>query len=285
LIASGGGGTGSQDGVLYCVSSNHGFVGFELAGEAYTLTGVTHPTTALGYGRDGWWYGNGGAQDPHTLYRLQPELVFNPVTQRDEPVVEPVGAGLRSIEDVAASPDGSVLYGVGDGFLFTLNRQDGKQTDIGPLGFLGAGLAFMDSGELVANDGDQLYIVDPATAQTTLLGPMYNSPNDLAGASLTATAAPSLQGGRALAALPNPFQPGAKIRFQIDQPQDARIVVYDVAGRFVREIATGTWSVGDHVASWDGRDTTGQTVASGTYFLRFTGSTGEEDSRKISLVR
>jgi len=89
-----GGGSESQDGVLYCTDPSNGIVKIDIATETYELTGVITPTTALGYGHDGWWYANGGSDnvEARTLYRLQTELVRNPQTQIPEPVIEPIGS-------------------------------------------------------------------------------------------------------------------------------------------------------------------------------------------------
>lgn len=285
---SSGGGSESQDGVLYCTDPNHGIVMIDLETETYELTGVITPTTALGYGHDGWWYANAGPSnvEARTLVRLQTELVRNPVTQELEPVIEPIGAGARRIEDVASSPDGSTLYGVGDGYLYTIDRQTGQQTDLAPLGFPGSGIAFLLSGELVVNDGAVLYYVDPADGRLTYFQTTTNVGNDLAGMPMqTTTAGPPGQPGTGLGLPPNPFSPGSRIQFAVDLPQTVRVAVYDVAGRFVREIVDGPWEAGTHRATWDGRDATGRTVASGTYFLRLTSSTGAQQSRKVSLVR
>ena len=182
MPSAGGGGSESQDGILYCVTSSHGIVRVEIASQRWTPTGVTTPTTAFGYGRDGWWYANGGAgdNDARTLYRLKAELVDDPISG-PRPVIEMIGTGARTIEDVAASPDGSTLYGVGEGYLFTIDRKTGVQTDIGPTGFLPVGVAFTDTRELVAADGANLYDLDPATGAATLVGAITPGTTDLAG--------------------------------------------------------------------------------------------------------
>jgi len=144
----------------------------------------------------------------------------------------------------------------------------------------------MDSGEMVVNDGATLYYVDPSDGHLTFLAVTPNVGNDLAGMPTLPTAAgPSNPVVRALDAPMNPFAPGSRIQFRIEAPQDVRIAIYDLAGRLVRELAGGAWEAGTHRTNWDGRDVTGKTVASGTYFLQLTGSAGVEDSRKISLVR
>lgn len=132
-------------------------------------------TTAFGYGHDGWWYGNlgsGGIEniEARTLTRMSfAGMGF----------VESIGVGARRIEDVATSPDGT-MYGVGEGFLFSIDRATGVQTDIGSTGFFPLGVAVIDTHELVAADGEDLYVLDPDTGAATFVFPMDGS-NDLAG--------------------------------------------------------------------------------------------------------
>jgi len=178
-----GGGSESQDGILYCVTGSNGIVRIDVASRSATITGVVTPTTAYGYGHDGSWYGNGGGggTEARTLYRIQPELVDGPTGPMA--VIESIGIGTRRIEDVASSPDGTTLYAVGEGYLFTIDRKTGVQSDVGPLGFTALGIAFNDEGDLLTADGLDLMEIDPASGATTFLFTMANPtvPHDLAG--------------------------------------------------------------------------------------------------------
>jgi flagellar hook assembly protein FlgD len=48
----------------------------------------------------------------------------------------------------------------------------------------------------------------------------------------------------------------------------------------VRTLARGAESAGPHVATWDGRDDGGRTVAAGAYWVRLSAS-GREVTRRI----
>jgi hypothetical protein len=89
-------------------------------------------------------------------------------------------------------------------------------------------------------------------------------------------------GLRLAAPQPNPFRWNAKIRFQLDREQVARVAVYDVTGREVRRVAEGVFSAGPQVVVWDGRDATGAEVAAGIYFVRLTAA---HQSMTRKLVR
>ena len=71
-------------------------------------------------------------------------------------------------------------------------------------------------------------------------------------------------------AWPNPFRPTTTIVFRLDEEADARIDIWDLSGRLVRQLVRARTPAGDHQAVWDGRDDAGRTLSSGTYFYRMT---------------
>lgn len=64
---------------------------------------------------------------------------------------------------------------------------------------------------------------------------------------------------------PNPFNPTTQIRFELPEPSTVSLIVYDVLGREVTQLASGTREAGYHLATWDAAS-----VSSGVYFARFT---------------
>lgn len=70
------------------------------------------------------------------------------------------------------------------------------------------------------------------------------------------------------AAYPNPFNAGIKIPFSVRTPDaNVSLTVFDIQGRNVRTLMDEKITIGEHLASWDGRDKAGNVVNSGTYFL------------------
>ena len=67
-------------------------------------------------------------------------------------------------------------------------------------------------------------------------------------------------------------------------PIAVEVVIYDVQGRRVRTIASGTYSSGVQVTTWDGRNALGKPVVTGVYFLKST-SVGLELTQKIVIIR
>ncbi len=63
---------------------------------------------------------------------------------------------------------------------------------------------------------------------------------------------------------PNPFNPSTTLNYDLPEPANVSLVVYDVLGRKVIELVNGTKEAGYHSTNWNAKD-----VASGVYFTRF----------------
>jgi hypothetical protein len=76
---------------------------------------------------------------------------------------------------------------------------------------------------------------------------------------------------RALPNYPNPFNPETWIPFELKEASDVRIQLYDMGGNVVRRLDLGYREEGYYMtrsdaAYWDGRNESGERVASGVYF-------------------
>jgi len=72
---------------------------------------------------------------------------------------------------------------------------------------------------------------------------------------------------------PNPFNPETWIPYQLAQPADVKIQIYDATGRRVRTLdfdhrTAGFYTARADAAYWDGRNETGERVSSGVYFYQ-----------------
>ena len=79
---------------------------------------------------------------------------------------------------------------------------------------------------------------------------------------------------RLLANYPNPFNPETWIPYQLVQATDVQITIYDIKGAVVRQLdlghqTTGFYTARSKAAYWDGRNASGEVVASGVYFYQF----------------
>ncbi|MCD4827964.1 MAG: T9SS type A sorting domain-containing protein [Candidatus Cloacimonetes bacterium] len=87
-----------------------------------------------------------------------------------------------------------------------------------------------------------------------------------------------------LDAWPNPFNPEVTVSFSLVLPGQAEMAVYDIRGRLVRTLHSGSTPAGEHNLTWNGTDTSGAPVASGVYLLRLTTPQGTQ-SRKLTLLK
>jgi hypothetical protein len=72
-----------------------------------------------------------------------------------------------------------------------------------------------------------------------------------------------------LTVFPNPFHGQTGIRLALSKPQTSvRIEIYDVSGRLVRSLFSGTLGAGSNQFSWNGRDDQGRAGSQGLYFVR-----------------
>ena len=83
---------------------------------------------------------------------------------------------------------------------------------------------------------------------------------------------------------PNPFNPQASIFFDVRKPQRVKIAIYDMTGRWVAELTDQMYGSGEHSVEWQGKDSHGRAVASGTYLVQMLTPTAVE-SQKIMLLR
>ncbi len=65
---------------------------------------------------------------------------------------------------------------------------------------------------------------------------------------------------------PNPFNPETTIRFEMPEPADIGLAVFDVLGRHVRTLVRDNKKPGYHVVKWDGCNNEGVPVAAGVYY-------------------
>jgi len=83
---------------------------------------------------------------------------------------------------------------------------------------------------------------------------------------------------------PNPFNPTTNIPFSLDRKTLVEIKIYDVNGRLVKRYSPKIYYPGDHHVIWDGKNNTGQDIASGIYYYQLS-TTEKMDIKKMILIR
>ena len=83
---------------------------------------------------------------------------------------------------------------------------------------------------------------------------------------------------------PNPFNPSTKISFVLAEPGEARLEIFDTAGRLVQTLLAGQLDAGDHSFVWTGATAAGDQASSGLYYYRLTAN-GESETRKMLMLK
>lgn len=64
---------------------------------------------------------------------------------------------------------------------------------------------------------------------------------------------------------PNPFNPAATFEYNLPHAGEARIEIYDTAGRLVRTVSDHVAGAGEGSVEWSGRSDAGETMPAGIY--------------------
>jgi hypothetical protein len=83
---------------------------------------------------------------------------------------------------------------------------------------------------------------------------------------------------------PNPFNPTTTIPFQVVEPSQVTLVVYDMLGRRVTVLVDGALTAGTYEAVWDGRSAAGMMLPGGVYVYRLRAGAYEQ-TRVMTLLK
>ena len=141
-----------------------------------------------------------------------------------------------------------------------------------------------------AGDVIELYVVGPDGNVESHTVRFSVTPEHLANAVLPV----SLEGvgkpeqNRLLQNYPNPFNPETWMPYQLAEDSPVSVSIYDTTGKLIRALPLGYQSGGFYysrggAAYWDGRNETGETVASGVYFYQLRAGDYTELRRMVIL--
>lgn len=83
---------------------------------------------------------------------------------------------------------------------------------------------------------------------------------------------------------PNPFNPETKISYNLPSSDLVALTVHDQLGRCVKTLVSGYQTAGQYSVTWNGRDESGNSLASGIYL--YTLKTGSFlESKKMTLLK
>ena len=98
------------------------------------------------------------------------------------------------------------------------------------------------------------------------------------------TGPPPAQDLQFLSAYPNPFNPQTTIRFTVGRQEQVRVAVFDIHGKLVRTLADRVFETGVQELTWQGRDSSGRAVGSGTYVAVISGQK-QTFAHKLTLLK
>lgn len=78
---------------------------------------------------------------------------------------------------------------------------------------------------------------------------------------------------------PNPFNPSTTIRFTLPQQAKVKLEIFNILGQRVRTLVDEKKLSGNYRVTWDGRNSSGQQVASGVYLYRLSSSPLQKESK------
>ncbi len=197
------------------------------------------------------------------------------------------------------APNGGEIWEIGSSQVITWSATDN-------VGVTAVDLAYSTDGGAtyggviatgIANSGSYNWSVPAAATITARVRVTAHDAVGLLGvhasdADFAISAAPSGVGNLGLAAdgtlgvYPNPCGGGGtRILYSVPRAGVIDVSVYDVAGRLVRRLASGSVDGGERALEWDGRDDGGMNAPSGVYLVRLHGADGVEKSQRLVLFR
>jgi hypothetical protein len=83
---------------------------------------------------------------------------------------------------------------------------------------------------------------------------------------------------------PNPFQSSVTIKFELNRHLKTQLDVHDSSGKLVAKLVNEEKEPGSYSISWDGKSSTGDTVADGFYYFTMTVN-GVIQTQKAILIK
>ncbi len=86
-----------------------------------------------------------------------------------------------------------------------------------------------------------------------------------------------------LKAFPNPFATETAIEFEMAEPAEVSIGIFDLKGGLIIRLAEGELAAGRHRMTWNGKDLSGNEIANGTYLFTFKAGTQQVSRQLIKM--
>ncbi|MBM3317707.1 MAG: T9SS type A sorting domain-containing protein, partial [Candidatus Eisenbacteria bacterium] len=192
-----------------------------------------------------------------------------------------VGYDARTLQYLGAQP-GALVQGCGESFFMPVVHEGQPVVDAAALG---DGATFGRSGELAVlrfrctGEGSLALRLEGISARNVLNEDLFAETSDVVSGPEARIPAEVFLGANR----PNPAQGGTGIVFGLPGAAEVRLAVYDVSGRAVRTLVSGSLAAGEHAIVWDGRDEGGRAVSGGVYLYRLE-TQGRTITRKMVVT-
>jgi len=82
---------------------------------------------------------------------------------------------------------------------------------------------------------------------------------------------------------PNPFNPSTVIKYNLNNHENVRLIIYNSAGQSIRELINSAQDAGEHMVSWDGKNNAGMLLSSGVYYYQLCTDKYTQSKKMILL--
>lgn len=82
---------------------------------------------------------------------------------------------------------------------------------------------------------------------------------------------------------PNPFNPSTSISYSLPESELVTLIVYDISGRKIAELVNNTQNPGTYNVIWNGKNSSGENIASGIYFYQLNAGSFKSVKKMIML--
>ncbi len=84
---------------------------------------------------------------------------------------------------------------------------------------------------------------------------------------------------------PNPFSVSTTVRYTLQNESNLELTIYNIEGQLVKTLFRGKQASGTYTVNWDGKDSRGNMLPSGTYFCRLNGEDGIKTTRAVLFIK
>lgn len=84
---------------------------------------------------------------------------------------------------------------------------------------------------------------------------------------------------------PNPFNPSTTINFSLTEKSNIELSIYNIKGQMVNPLIKQSLNKGNHTLTWNGKDSSDNSVSSGIYFCKLNVNGRFEKIRKCLLMK